>query len=104
MTKETNDVNKKEFRPWRNAATFASVKVSDQIKNEPEVPGGRGGGESVKNIPKKWLISVENIPEISFVRQSTLFRTSVRLLLKEQNQSKPLGSVRMWLRHFPDFV
>ena len=100
MTKETHDVNKKLFRPRRNAAAFASVKVSHQIENEPEVPRGGGGGESVKNIPKKWLISVENISEISFVQQSTLFRTSVRLLLKEQNQSKPLGSVRIWLRHF----
>ena len=51
MTKETHDVNKKLFRPRRNAAAFASVKVSHQIENEPEVP--RGGGESVKNIPKK---------------------------------------------------
>ena len=53
MTKETHDVNKKLFRPRRNAAAFASVKVSHQIENEPEVPRGGGGGESVKNIPKK---------------------------------------------------
>ena len=42
MTKETNenqlDVNAKEFRPWRNAAAVAAVKVNDQIKNEDEVP------------------------------------------------------------------
>ena len=42
MTKITNenqlDVNAKEFRPRRNSAVIAAVKVNDQIKNEHEVP------------------------------------------------------------------
>ena len=32
------EVNAKEFRPRRNAAAVATVKVNDQIKNEHEVP------------------------------------------------------------------
>ena len=42
MTKETNenqlDINAKEFRPRRNAAVIAVVKVNDQMKNEYEIP------------------------------------------------------------------
>ena len=42
MTKETNenqlDVNAKEFKPRRNAAAIAVVRVNDQINNEHEVP------------------------------------------------------------------